>query len=666
MKKLTLLIITISIIIINGFSLKIFADSNKHALIIAVGDYPAEGKWKDISSTNDVTLIKNALLKQGFPDANIKIITNADAKKQDIVNQLKNLANTVNKGDIVAIHFSGHGQQIMDIGKKDEIDGYDESIIPYDANLYYSDTYKGENHLRDDEITILLNDIRSKLGKDGDLLVILDSCHSGTATRGLAQSRGTSVKFEEPGYSAANKQDEDSFASIELADDNNNMASMVVISGASQEELNYEYYDKNSKTYYGSLSYSLSKALSEATPETTYRALFNMIQVEMNIIAPRQSPQIEGDVDKEIFGGKAVDQKPYFMIDEWVDEKTVVINAGNLMGIFDGTIVEFYDINTPSPTGTPKARGTIANSSAIQADIIIDSTLTEIDAKSSWIFVTKQNFGDLVVKVKIDNLKDNNLKNLIIERCNNLPSIEIVNNNPELIIELIDNSSTELQIITPDELQVYTLDLTSNTHEKLADLISGRLKNYGQANLLKAIELQDPDLDVTFSIIPVTIKRSGSGYVVDERLLIDTKLKNGNQLEFKDGDTFKIKVKNDGYAKAYYQIIDIMANNSINILVPYNNRQPAEYIIYPGEEKELPNIFLFGKPFGTEIFKLIATREPIDLSMIVSTRGANNTKGDNSPFEQLFAESYKQTRAGTLSMPPSSANIFTIPFKVVE
>ena len=270
------------------------------------------------------------------------------------------------------------------------------------------------------------------------------------------------------------------------------------------------------------------------------------------------------------------------------------------------------------------------------------------------------------MKVKIDNLKDNKLKKLITDRCDELPTIDLVSENPELIIELKNKKKADtLQIITTDELQVFCLDLNSENFESVADQIAVRLKNYGQANLLKTIELQDPDLNVTFEIIPVTVKKSGSRFVVDERLSIDTKLKNGNQLEFKDGDAFKIKVTNNGYSEAYYQIIDIQPDNNINILIPGQNRTAAEYIIYPGEPKELGEIFVFGEPFGTEIFKLIATREPIDLSMIVTTRG-EGTKGFNSPFEQLFAESYKQTRAGTLSVPPSSANIFTVPFKVVE
>jgi len=661
MKKISLIIL--SVILINILS---FASENpvKHALIIAVANYPEEGGWSAISSDNDIALIKNALIKQGFTEENISIIIDDEADKKGMVSELSNLSIRVNEGDIVVVHFSGHGQQIRDNENNDEIDGYDEALIPYDAQVYFSTAYRGENHLRDDEITLLLNNIRTKIGKDGNILVILDSCHSGTGTRGLSKSRGTSIKFEEPGYSSPEAEDQDNFSEIEESENNDDLASMVVISGASQEELNYEYFDKNSEISYGSLSYSLSKALSEANPETTYRALFDMIQVEMSIIAPKQSPQIEGDIDMKIFGGQAVDQQPYFMIESYYDEKTVTINAGNLMGIFDGTEVGFYEINTSDPTkAEPKTTGKIINSSAVESDIIITGTLSEEDAKNSWIFITNMNFGDMSIKVKIENLKNKALEDKLSEECDKLATVDVVNKDPELIIEKLKGET--IQIITTDELVVYELALNETSINDAANKIIERLKGYTQANLLKNISMTDPDLNVTFEIIPVTVKKAGSRFVVDERLSLESKLKNGNQLEFSDGDPFKIKVRNDGYTEAYYQIIDIQPDNNINILIPGQNRTAAEYIIYPGEEKELGEIFVFGEPYGTEIFKLVATSEPIDLSMIVTTRGAE-TKGFSSPFEQLFAESYKQTRAGTLSVPPSSVNVFSVPFKVVE
>jgi len=637
------------------------AEPTKHALIIAVGDYPTEGGWSSISSVNDVALIQGALLQQGFQQDNINIIINENAKKQGITEQILALSEKVKKGDIVVIHFSGHGQQIMDNGA-DELDGYDESLIPFDAKLYFSSKYQGENHLRDDEMTSLLNTLRNNLGDTGDVLVILDSCHSGTGTRGLAKSRGTDVKFRSPDYDPAEKKDEDNFSDIET--DDSNFASLVVLSGASQEELNYEYIDRNNGSSYGSLSYSFSKALAEATPETTYRALFDKIKVEMSMIAPKQSPQIEGDIDMKIFGGQAVEQQPYFMIDAWYDENTVTIKAGNLMGIFDGTEVGFYDINTSDPgKAEPKATGKIANTSAVKSDIVLETSLTEEDAKNSWIFITNMNFGDMSIKVKIENLKNKEFENKLIEKCEKVPTVDIVKKDPELIIEKLDANT--IQIITTDELVIFKMVMSEAGIDDSTQKVVDRLKGYAQANLLKNISMTDPDLNVTFKIIPVTVKRSGSRYVVDQHLSIDAKMENGNQLVFNDGDPFKIKIKNDGYSPAYYQIIDIQSDNNVNILIPGKNRTPAEYIIYPGEEKELGEIFVFGEPFGTEIFKLVATREPIDLSMIATTRGDTEVE-PRSPFEQLFAESYKQTRAGTLSVPPSSVNVYTIPFKIVE
>ena len=101
-------------------------------------------------------------------------------------------------GDIVVLHYSGHGQQIYD-DDGDEIDGYDEAIIPYDGKISFkTGKYGGENHLRDDELGRMINQIRKKIGQAGDVIVILDSCHSGTATRDFSPSRGTDIKFEIP------------------------------------------------------------------------------------------------------------------------------------------------------------------------------------------------------------------------------------------------------------------------------------------------------------------------------------------------------------------------------------------------------------------------------------------------------------------------------------
>ena len=78
-------------------------------------------------------------------------------------------------GDTVYIHFSGHGSQVED-RNGDESDGLDESILPYDART-------GEvPDSTDDELGALLTGLRTDRA-----WVVLDSCHSGTATRSATQ-----------------------------------------------------------------------------------------------------------------------------------------------------------------------------------------------------------------------------------------------------------------------------------------------------------------------------------------------------------------------------------------------------------------------------------------------------------------------------------------------
>ena len=72
---------------------------------------------------------------------------------------------------------------------------------------------------------------------------------------------------------------------------NNDVAPFVLISGASANELNYEYKGT------GSLSYAFSKAMTKLGSHFSYNQLFSKIEAEMNIISPRQNPTIEGDLN---------------------------------------------------------------------------------------------------------------------------------------------------------------------------------------------------------------------------------------------------------------------------------------------------------------------------------------------------------------------------------
>jgi uncharacterized caspase-like protein len=85
--------------------------------------------------------------------------------------------------NIALFYFSGHGQQIPDAEDGDEHDGYDEAIVPYDNTGHRR--YSG--HLPDDALEAAVTEVRAKTK---NVVVIFDSCHSGTGLRGGPTPRG--------------------------------------------------------------------------------------------------------------------------------------------------------------------------------------------------------------------------------------------------------------------------------------------------------------------------------------------------------------------------------------------------------------------------------------------------------------------------------------------
>ena len=169
----------------------------KRALVIGLGEQK-DPAWGKINGDKDVPFVNDMLTKAGYND--IRTLVNQKATKANIVSAFRSLARVCNDGDVVYIHFSGHGQQVTDVSG-DEEDGWDESWIPYDAYLKYGVDDRGERHLVDDEVNTLLNAIRSKIGDAGKMLVVVDACHSGTSTRGTDEEetiRGVNEGFVIP------------------------------------------------------------------------------------------------------------------------------------------------------------------------------------------------------------------------------------------------------------------------------------------------------------------------------------------------------------------------------------------------------------------------------------------------------------------------------------
>ena len=665
--------------------------NNKIALIIAIGNYASEGDlsyitpatrgWMKINSNNDIPLITAALKAQGFCDDNIKVIEDQEATKEGIKTAIQTyLIDKSNPGDIAFLHFSGHGQQIMD-DNGDEADGWDEALIPHDAAVkFVSQVYEGERHLRDDELGRLLAELRMKLGRDGQLVATIDACHSGTATRGIGSSRGTAIKMAPDDYNPSVSNIETStlieFNLNSRGDMHElNLAPYVIISGASANELNYETFDQEGKKV-GSLSYAVSRALTKADQHTTFEGLFDRIKLDMANFASRQTPQIEGDVNMLVFNGETQKLKEYYKVKEMLDDKMVVINTGHLAGLFEGTTLAFYDIDADTSKAQPKALGTIVNAYTFESDVELDRSLSKEDAMSAWAYVINKNFGNILVKVKLDVQGKEPFTNELKKKLAEQKFIKLVESDPDIQIEMNNEFTAtrggdHLQITTDKDYVYYNKPVNYNYVDVEVNNIIRQTLSFAQAKYLRTLELTNKDLEVTLEFVPVEVERAGRSEKITRRLDIKEKKNKQGIIEFKLEDRFIFKITNRGTKDAYYCILDIQPDNVVNALVPFGNRTADEYLIKAGESKELTaDIYSLGKPLGLESLKLIATEQPIDLRPLIASRGAK-TRASQNPFESLLSYSYQLDQAGkrgamTQSVPPASGHISTIFFKIVE
>lgn len=156
------------------------ASAADRALLVGIGDY-------EISAASlpgidlDIELMREVVSKLGFDERQVRILQDRAATLAGIrIAVQRHLIHGVTSNDRVLLYFSGHGTQIPDYSG-DEEDGVDESLLAFDAKLVSSGGRQQlVNVLTDDELETMLAAIPA-----GEIVVIVDACHSGTVTRDL-------------------------------------------------------------------------------------------------------------------------------------------------------------------------------------------------------------------------------------------------------------------------------------------------------------------------------------------------------------------------------------------------------------------------------------------------------------------------------------------------
>jgi hypothetical protein len=162
------------------------APAGNRALLIGIGRYANGIKLPGID--RDLENMTRAVRLMGFEEDQIRVLAESEATLAGIRKAIQEwLILGVLPEDRVLFYFSGHGSQVRD-EDGDEGDGADEVLLPFDAREAGGTLTAA---FLDDEFALLLARVPAK-----EILVFLDACHSGTATRAVRRS-GTAGGGEE-------------------------------------------------------------------------------------------------------------------------------------------------------------------------------------------------------------------------------------------------------------------------------------------------------------------------------------------------------------------------------------------------------------------------------------------------------------------------------------
>lgn len=458
------------------------ADVPKRALLIGIAKYGQLPPADQLEGcANDVEAVATLLRERfEFADDQIVSLVNEAATAEAIRQRLADVARFVEElppdapTAQVVFHYSGHGSQLLDQPDgphRDEHDGLDETLVPYDASRQ-----GGEEDIRDDELFEAVSAICA--GGKARMWIILDCCHSGTGVRGstkvrqLHRSLSAPVATSAPAAGTGSKRLPPGVIALYACRDN---------------EVEPEYEQGSLK--YGLLTRFLVQVLSEATQldtlsyEQVRDAIIRRYQQDASVIrAPL--PQLEGDgplLRRPVLSALGRERPPYWeaMLDEGSRGEQLLLKAGAFHGVTVGSLYELYAtaesvVTDKSAVSTTRngdsvgwlhiesVAGATSRASAFRWDgeeritMRLPSTL-----KTGYAIERFHQQGDFVLKLKVLSLRDG------VEQSLDPESPEIPTSLATTLRELQQgDASAWLQWVAADE----PCDLVLRVDDSLAAL----------------------------------------------------------------------------------------------------------------------------------------------------------------------------------------------------
>lgn len=210
----------------------------------------------------------------------------SDVVKSNMKDAIKKLVSDTGRDDVSVITYSGHGTWVPD-DDGDEVDGRDEALCPHDTNQ--------GNILTDDELYDILGDRK----RGARIIVISDSCHSGTVARACTMMPGVESDpwhFPHIRYLAPEIYIGDDQVRLRRAQRAENIRvtgkSAVLLSGCKDEEYSYDAWFNGRAN--GAFTYVALQTLKDLPEAATYRDWHREIRKLLPHVSWPQTPQLSG------------------------------------------------------------------------------------------------------------------------------------------------------------------------------------------------------------------------------------------------------------------------------------------------------------------------------------------------------------------------------------
>ena len=648
----------------------------KYALLIGIDDYTDTEFPSLKGAKNDVKLMEDLLISRwGFLSQNIYKLMDQEATHTGIAQAFAELEKMIQTGDMVYIHYSGHGSRAPDLNHDERtVQGkqMDSTWVSYGSRTQLPGgggtpngalnkssstgiytTQDNDYDIIDDEINVWLSALSRKTDR---IVFVSDSCHSGTVTRGTDAMKTRGIAPDKRIYPRGKI--------VPAAEP----VAGVRITACRDNEKAREY--KAGEQIHGMFTWFWARALERAVPGYTWADLYQKTAARVrNQSERRQHPQIEGSRNLPVFGAGCIEKEGTIAVkDVMPGGKYIYLNAGSLLGVTVGSVYREYNPNKPSSelasATITKIRPAWSLAACRQPFSVGDLVMLEsyhFDAEPIKITIRSDLESDAPLLDKLTAMvKGLNAYEISASQTHNGLLLRILRPKKDIHDRYIYTAKADtLPASFPDEAPECWILTTGeeiyNSHGALkVDLTDAKAMDYLKINLSKIARIknilgvsatpgQKPFVDLNVTIWKQTDKADpgaqpgGKGkYWKPEKTLAVQEL---DQMVFKaeEGHQRMLTFSMNNHALSAYHtyLINITPSGAINPFFPDPGYTDMGYL-GPKEDVDIVGLYFYSDTPGREYIRMIASRTPLDIYVLKQGAFVGRTKLSVNPLERLL------------------------------